>query len=305
MLPNFIIIGSKKCASTALHNYLGQHPEIYTSKIKETGFFSYKYKEGMEFYSSYFKEAGGRKIIGECTPTYCFLPYVAERIKEHFPDIKLILCIRNPVERAYSDWLMQSGMGKETLSFDASMDICKKMLNETRDKLAKPGGKKSRQYTEEEEEQKPRTHIIAGLYSEMLKLYLKHFKREQIKIIIFEELMSDLDVQLSHIFSFLGADPGFIVPDKKSINFSYDRIIPKLIISIFGKKRGKNFLQHIPQNFKSVLKKKMKKPSAPKLSAEQRLKYWDYFKDDVAEVEKLLQIDLSHWDPAKYSNNTI
>src|SRR6266700_8386700 len=107
MYPNFLILGPPKCASTSLHYYLGQHPDIYTSKIKETNFFSLQYQKGIAYYCNFFADAINKRAIGEATPSYAFLPYVAERIKNHFPDIKLILCFRDPAERAFSSWLMQ------------------------------------------------------------------------------------------------------------------------------------------------------------------------------------------------------
>ena len=84
MYPNFIILGPPKCASTSLHNYLGQHPQIYTTKVKETRFFSLHYDKGMDYYAEFFKDAGNAKAIGEATPSYAFLPFVADRIKKHF-----------------------------------------------------------------------------------------------------------------------------------------------------------------------------------------------------------------------------
>jgi hypothetical protein len=72
MYPNFIIIGPPKCASTSLHYYLGQHPDIFTTKVKETRFFSLYYDKGMDYYAHYFDNAGKAKAIGEATPSYSF-----------------------------------------------------------------------------------------------------------------------------------------------------------------------------------------------------------------------------------------
>ena len=120
-MPDFIFIGSFKCASSSVHYYLGQHPEIFTSTKKETGFFSLHYNKGMDFYAQFFQGAAPGQVLGETTPTYCFLPYVAERIHKHYPDVKLLLCTRNPVERAFSAWLMATGLGRERLPFDDVM----------------------------------------------------------------------------------------------------------------------------------------------------------------------------------------
>lgn len=303
MYPSFIIIGSTKCASSSLHNYLGQHPDIFTSKIKETGFFSLRYNKGMDFYATYFQEATNQKAIGEATPTYCFLPYVAPRIKEHFPDIKLILCLRNPLERAFSSWLMKTGLGEETLPFDTSMDISKKMLEYTRDKLASPEGEKywieNNKNFSATDEKRPRTYILAGRYAEMIKLYTKYFKPEQIKIIFFDEMRKDLDGKLSELFQFVGVNPDFVVPNKESVNFYYDRKFTKIIMSVLGQKLGRSLINAVPKNIKDGMRKNMKKTEPPKLSMEDRLKYWDCFKDDVEELEKIIGKDLSSWNPNK------
>ncbi len=304
MFPNFIIIGSTKCASSSLHNYLGQHPEIYTSKTKETGFFSLQYNKGMDFYATHFSEATIEKAIGEATPTYCFLPYVAPRIKEHFPNVKLILCLRNPLERAFSSWLMKTGLGTETLPFDTSMDICKKMLEYTRDMLA--GTEGERYWVENnhnhsgKNEMRPRSYILAGRFAEMIKLYSQYFKPEQLKIIFFDDLRNNLDGKMSEIFAYLGVNPNFIVPNKESVNFYYDRKITKVVISVLGQKLGRSLIDAIPKNLKDGMRKGMKRTEPPKLSMEDRLKYWDCFKDDVQELEKMLGRDLSHWDPSNY-----
>src|SRR5690348_14667920 len=89
--PNFLILGPPKCASTSLHFYLSQHPEVYMPEEKEINFFTRHYEKGLEFYEQYFSKANGAKAIGEATPAYSFMPFAADRIKKHYPDIKLIL----------------------------------------------------------------------------------------------------------------------------------------------------------------------------------------------------------------------
>jgi hypothetical protein len=141
------------------------------------------------------------------------------------------------------------------------------------------------------------TSIIAGQYAEMLKLYYRYFKPEQIKIIAFDDLYKKTDETLSDIFGFLGIDPGFIVPNKESVNFYFDRTANEIIYKIFGLRTGRVIIDAIPKSLKLRLKKSWKKPP-PKLSTEQRIRYWEFFKDDVAELEKMINIDLSHWNPS-------
>lgn len=298
-MPDFIFIGSFKSASSSFHYYMSQHPQIFTSTKKETGFFSLHYSKGMDFYTKFFEGATNDQILGETTPTYCFLPYVAERIKKHYPDVKLVLCMRHPVERAFSSWLMATGLGRERLPFDEVMEKSKRMYHEMKKTLAGLGAEKFWIDNNPNAKFAPLeiTSIIAGEYAEMLKLYYRYFKPEQIKTILFEDLYKKTDETLADIFKFLGVDPNFKVPNKESVNFYFDRTANEVVYKIFGLKAGRVIIDAIPNTFKLKLKKTWKKPP-PKLTNEQRIKYWEYFKDDVAELERMLNKSFSHWEPA-------
>lgn len=298
MYPNFIIIGPPKCASTSLHFYLGQHPEIFTSKIKETKFFSQDYNKGMEFYAQYFKEAGNAKAIGEATPVYSFLPFVADRVKQHFPGIKLILCFRNPLDRAFSSWLMQKGMGKEILSLREAIEINRKQL----DYVTLEGEEGEKRwlgsmgvYTGDES--RLRTYIQAGMYAATLKSYYKRFSPEQVKVVFLEDLKNNFDETMSGLFRFLSVKDDFIVPKKEIVNFHFDRKANKLTNKLFGVKGTRFLIDLTPKYIKNKLKKQWKTKEPPKLGMEDRLYLWEVFKDDVAELEKMLGKNLSHWNP--------
>src|SRR5437870_9808889 len=121
-LPNFLIGGPPKCASTSLNFYLKQHPEIFMSPVKQTRFFSVYYDKGFDYYiSTYFSGITNEKVAGEATPTYFLLPFVPERIKTFNPAMKIIFCLRNPVERTFSGWTMRANNGTEHLSFIESL----------------------------------------------------------------------------------------------------------------------------------------------------------------------------------------
>lgn len=306
MYPNFIIIGPPKCASTSLHNYLGQHPEIYTTKVKETRFFSLHYDKGMDYYAEYFKDAGKARAIGEATPSYSFLPFVADRIKQHFPDIKLILCFRNPLDRAFSSWLMQKGMGKEQLPFREAIEMNLKNLHTT----SLEGEEGAKTYLDSwgnysEDETRLRTYIQCGLFAEIVKSYYKRFKPEQVKIVFLDDLKKDFDGFMSDLFRFLGVDEKFIIPNKEIVNFHFDRKASKLTNKIFGVNGTKFLISLTPKFVKDRLKKKWKTPEPPKLGMEDRLYLWEIFKDDVAELEKITSRDLSSWNPYIKKEKTV
>lgn len=109
--PEFLIIGAQKSGTTSLHHYLDQHPKLVGSKPKEVHFFERDehYKLGIDWYRQSFfdfKHIWGKRIYFEATPDYLYRNGVAERIFKHYPDIKLIILLREPVARAFSSWNM-------------------------------------------------------------------------------------------------------------------------------------------------------------------------------------------------------
>lgn len=298
MFPNFIILGPPKCASSSLHYYLGQHPEIHTSKVKETEFFSKNYAKGISYYEQYFEEGDGKRVFGETTPTYSFLPFVADRIKNHFPQIKLILCFRNPMDRTFSSWLMQSGMGKEKLPLREAIEINIKQMQY----ITLEGEEGSKTWLNSfgnynADESRLRTYIQGGMFSEILSIYTKRFDPSQIKVIFLEDLKNDFDETMKDLFTFLGVNPDFIIPNKEVVNFHFDRKANRITNKLFGIK-GTQILKNLtPKKIKNRLKKAWKTKNPSKLSLEDRIYLWEIFKDDISELEKLIGKDLSAWNP--------
>ncbi len=309
MFPNFIIIGSTKCASSSLHFYLNQHPQISMSNIKETGFFSLRYSKGLDFYQEYFKQAVNEKAIGETTPTYCFLPYVAERIHKHFTDIKLVLCLRNPIDRAFSSWHMKTGLAEETMSFRDAMDLTLKMLDYTRNKLAASDAENywinNQRNFSEKDELRPRTYIIAGEYAKALKLYLNYFSREQIKIIFFDDLKYKQNETLTDLYKFLEVDDKYNIEAKEPVNYQIDRKLNNIAYKLLGRKGGRTLINLIPKSLKNPLRKSLKTKTALTLTNEERMYYWQMFKNDVSELETMLSEDLQHWNPSNAINKKL
>jgi hypothetical protein len=277
---------------------LGQHPEIYTTKVKETRFFSWNYEKGMEFYEQYFQEASTEKAVGETTPSYSFLPFVADRIKKHFPYIKLILCFRNPVDRVFSSWLMQSSMGTEKLSLREAIDINLKQLSY----VTLEGEKGEKTWAESRgnfsaDESRLRTYIQGSYYSKILESYLERFPKAQIKVIFLEDIKNDFDQTMSSLFSFLEVDPTFVIPSKEIVNFHFDRKANKITNKLFGVNGTRFLISITPKFLKRKMKSAWRTKETLKLNHEDRLYLWSIFKEDVARLEKLVDRDLSHWTP--------
>lgn len=296
-LPDFFVLGPPKTASTSLHFYLGQHPEIFMTPKKETRFFDLDYEKGISFYAHYFKEASTQKCKGEATPTYAFLPFVAKRMHENFPTAKLIFTFRNPVERAYSGWLMRSAKGNEKQSFRDAMadnlaqrsridfygeDIAEAWLQDQR------GLGKRNEIT-------LRTYIEGSLYAKQLQAYSKYFPASQIHTILMDDIRNDLDGVMKGLFTFLGVEPNFQCT-AYTIKNVHNKNRLKFLFNIFGKeavlKAGKIF----PKNMKEKILAKIKVPQEKiKLNEKDRKFAYTIFKDEIETLEKMLNLSLENW----------
>ena len=131
MEPSFIIVGEARCGTTSLFNYICQNSKVLEPIKKEIHFFDYNYNKGKSWYKSFFNFKKNNKISGEATPYYFSHPKAAERIKLLYPNIKIILILRNPAERAISSFYKQRSLGIEKIdsievAFDAEENRLKK-----------------------------------------------------------------------------------------------------------------------------------------------------------------------------------
>ena len=151
MLPTFLIIGAPRAGTSWLSKNLSLHPDIYIPHVKEVHYFDRYYDKGQTFYEEFFDKSCGEKAIGEATPAYLFKENIPELIKKDLGDVKLIVSLRNPVDRLYSRYLMSKGSYEEnkTLSFEEKIQ-------------AKP------------------SFIGEGFYYDHLIRYYKHFNKKNI-----------------------------------------------------------------------------------------------------------------------------
>ena len=297
MLPDFLVAGPPKCASTSLHFYLNQHPEIFMSPEKEINFFNRHYHKGFDFYSSHFKNAAPGQKIGEATPEYAFLPFASDRIKKDLPDVKIILCFRNPVERAFSDWLMLWDAGVEIDDFKTCIDINLKQM----ETISFDGEKGAQVWFDRvnhlhQGEKWVRSYLQAGMNGSILEDYLSKFSQNQVKYIFMDDLVSHVDETLKDLFRFLQVDEQFVVPDKDEKNFYYDRKAYRSLIKIIGVKPARRIAHLMPDNLKNVFKQKksqVKKKWVLEDAERKRLK--DIFKPDIQKLEHLTGRNLKHW----------
>jgi len=183
-LPQFLIIGAQKAGTSSLYSHLIQHPEVLAATRKETGFFSQKYEKGSSWYRTRFPSIENIDrgfVSGEATPEYFFHPHAARRIHHLLPDIRLILLLRNPVERAISHYYHCVKKGHEKLALEDALnaedqrikDATAEMIND--DKIYSLDWQRY-------------SYKARGIYCRQLERYYDYFKRGQILIIHSKDL---------------------------------------------------------------------------------------------------------------------
>jgi len=227
--PDFLLIGAQKSGSTSLHYYLNQHPNIQGSVPKEIHYFDrhIHFGKSVKWYEKHFQKSASDKVLNfEATPNYIFNPECPRLIHEHYPDIKLILILRNPKARALSAYNMYRDFF-ERKAFRLVKSKPKPGLeNPIYAHLFK--GRSTFPSIEEVfefEKQALANGQIAepaifrrGLYVEQIERYLKYFKPEQLLILSFEDLIHDLSSSLNQVYKFLGVS-----------NFPFEKLDTRVI----------------------------------------------------------------------------
>lgn len=193
LMPDFIIIGAQRCGTTSLYNYLSEHPCVAPVFHKAVYFFDFNFQKGVAWYRShfpsflwknYFRYVRNQNLItGEGSGYYIFHPLALGRILRLIPHAKLIVLLRNPVDRAYSHYNLEVRIGNESLSFEGALEAEDERLRGEREKMLANGNYYSfnhRHYS----------YLSRGIYVDQLKLCMSLFPKEQILLIKCEDLFS-------------------------------------------------------------------------------------------------------------------
>jgi|SRR3984893_6120544 sulfotransferase family protein len=191
---DFILAGAQKSGTTALHYFLNKHPAITMGDQQEMHFF-----DNDEFFAGtvdydllhrHFPRVARSTIAGECTPSYLYWKPAAERIWQYNPKIKLLVLLRNPIDRAFAHWNMQRFKGREPLDFLEA-------VKEEKIRIAGAPPIEARRFA----------YVDRGLYAQQLERFFQFFPRERVKVMKFEDFQTQQRETLDSIFSFLGLKP--------------------------------------------------------------------------------------------------
>ena len=214
-VPNFIIIGCQRCGTTSLYTYLAQHPQILTPIKKEMDFFSWHFDRGIDWYLAHFPPmpSGEQFLTGEASPSYFDSREAPERLYRVFPEAKLIVLLRNPVDRAISQFYRLTGLNWEARSLDRVISDEIERLNQ------------NPEYIIGEE---PGNYLARGRYIEFIKNWWTFFPREQLLILKSEDFYAGAATTVKQVLEFLdlpeyqlseyqNANPGSYPPVNQSI----------------------------------------------------------------------------------------
>jgi hypothetical protein len=208
LLPSYVIVGAQKAGTSALYEYLVRHPLVGRSTNEEVQYFSLHYAKGTTWYRGHFPTVArasfvrrryGRELItGESSPYYLFHPHALERIAELLPEAKLIVVLRNPVDRAYSQYNHSWQTGVEPLeTFEAGLEAeAGRLDGELEKMLADPLYNSFSHYHH--------SYLARGLYVEQLERLYSLFDERQILLETAEDLSTDTDAVYVRALEFLG-----------------------------------------------------------------------------------------------------
>ena len=286
-LPNFMCLGAAKSGTTTLYDILRQHSEIYIPTFKEPHFFDIpeNYNNGLEWYKKNYFNKADKKIIADFTPSYLFDKNAPKRIFESLGrNMKFLVILRNPVDRAYSHYLHSKRDYHENENFEEALELEVNRLKKYKDQSDYLSYLRH-------------SYVHQGLYSQMLERYLQYFSLDNFLFIHFEdELLKERDLTIKRILNFLEVDNSVLLnTDIRSNPSSKEKskMLKKLM-----KKRGwwrKVIKFMVPSmQLRQVIRNRIQRINitefkAEQLSSEVRSDLLEkYFRKDISNLERII-----------------
>jgi len=294
-LPNFLVIGAAKCGTTALYEYLSQHPDVFMSPVKEPRFFALEGEplhfggpdaevtnevsiNELDTYLSLFEGVRDEQAIGEASPLYLYHPRAPQRIKHYIPNVKMIAILRDPVERAFSGYVMNVMHGREKMSFEDAVQNEPQRISENW-----IWGR----------------YMDVGRYTTQLERYYRHFHREQLRIYLYEDLKTDAAGLMRDVFTYLDVDNTFTGDFSVRHNASG---IPrnKWLDAIIGIRPRRYQLSKLKPLVPGGLLRardwlRNRNLTRTRLDPEIRAHLLPLFREDVLRLQDMIDRDLSNW----------
>jgi len=221
-LPDFLCLGAQKAGTTTLHELLSQHPNVYLPPIKEVHYFDLHFDHDSDWYAAHFRVARRHQTCGEISPYYLFHPEAPRRIRSLLPDVKLIVLLRDPVERSISGYYHSMRREYEYLSIEDAFTEEERRLASSEKRLSSPGGSHfSHQH---------HSYLSRSRYELQIQRYQEYFDAEQLLLLRSEDLFLNLAGVWKRITEFLGLKPQScprIIPHANRSNGEADGVRPE------------------------------------------------------------------------------
>jgi hypothetical protein len=274
-LPDFLVIGAEKSGTTWLKHNLNEHPQVFIPSQKELNFFDKdeNYNRGLTHYASYFESVGDMAVSGEITPGYFHTPEVsAPRIFQHFPNIRIILILRDPVDRAWSNYNMHYADGRISALFSDIID-------------------------------KEHPIIKKGFYFSQLQPFLERFPEQNILILNYDRVKNQPTFLLKEIFGFIGVDDSFVPSKSNKVIFSARKARYPLLnssLALAGDISRKLGFSGKFKGAKRKLRNWVKKnntvnASKKNMSEIDKVKLRDLYREDLEKLRQLVGNDFASW----------
>jgi hypothetical protein len=292
-IPNFFIVGAPKCGTTAMNDYLNQHPDVYMAH-KELHYFGNdlqtKNRISEQKYLQHFQNAVNEKIIGEASVWYLFSVTAAKEIKDFSPDGKVLIMLRNPVDVLYSLHSQHLYDGNEdVIDFESALAL---------DYERKAG----RNLAKSVDFFKVPFYKDSVLFSNQVQRYLDAFGRQNVHIVLYEDFAKDTEKTVQEVFQFLGIDAGtpikynLVNPNKKIKSFYLHQLMkhpPKALKKIVRIVMPARSLRHVIMSF--LFKRNITEKKREQMNPQLRSSLKHFFENDVRLLGDLINKDLSAW----------
>ena len=302
-LPNFFLIGAPKAGTTALHSILARHPEIGMSAVKEPKFFLAderppppspgpgdrwvlgEYVWQREAYESLFSDVADRPVRGESSPFYLYDRLAQARLKRLVPDARLVAVLRQPEDRAHSNWAHMSALGREPVTdFLAACDA---------EEERRAAGWEPFWY-----------YKSLGLYGQQLSDLLTIFRPDQLEVVLYEDFQRDPDGVVNRICRFLGVAEDAVAPESTRRRENQTEYVPPTMGSraLRGLLRQQRVTHRlVPPRLRrwgrALILEQLKKQgtSRPEPTEHERRTLRQWYRDDLAVLSSVVDVDLSAW----------
>ena len=268
-LPDFIIIGAMKSATSSLYEQLVKQPGIFMCTPKEPNYFSdsEQFTKGITWYVGLFADAPEDSLLGEASTHYTKLPSypdTVDRLKKQLPNVRLIYVMRHPLDRLVSHYMHEWSTGNYNCNIEEAIDYYPEM-------------------------------VAYGCYAMQLEPFLKAFGNESILPVFFDRLTRDPQAELERICRFIGyrGQPTWL-HDLKPDNVSSERIRRFPMYSLLVQSAPATWLRRrfIPQSLRDAVKEKLRMRNRPVLSERTKAKLEEEFDIDLKKLGKWLDVEL-------------